>query len=138
MATYGYQVTRAFKSAKDYSACGQYCFVKNGSVAGEIIACSTANASMIGVLQNDPKPGEEATVCLFGLTKVWVETEDGGSPIVAGGLVRCASSGKAIGATAIPGASMQNIAGISLEAVASGSGMYIEMFLRPQIMTGNV
>jgi hypothetical protein len=136
MAVYGMQITKSFKAAVDLSSY-QYTFVSAGSIAGEVIKETTINGSVLGVLQNDPKATEEANVCLFGLTKVCTETEDGASPIVVGGLLKCASSGKAIGTAALV-TCPPNLAGFALEAVATGSGAYIEMFLRPQIGTWNV
>jgi hypothetical protein len=142
MATYaGYQITRSFTSACDFnSGSGQYTFVRAGSIAGEVtgMAPLLINSSPLGVLQNDPKQGDEATVCLFGLTKIRVETEDAASPLTFGGLVKCASSGKAIGTDTTKSASI-NVVGVALEAVASGSGSYIEMwFTGPHVSTANL
>lgn len=135
MAVYGQQIVKSFVSGCDFRNY-QYTFVKTGSVAGEVTGMGTINASVIGVLQNDPNVTEEALVCLFGLTKVRAETEDAASPLLAGGYVKCASSGKAVGTVPLASASI-NVVGISLEAVASGSSSYVEMFLRPQLMLPN-
>jgi hypothetical protein len=141
MATYaGYQVTRTFTSACDFSTTGQYRMVRAGSIAGEVtgMAPLAINSSPLGVLQNDPKQGEEATVCLFGLTKIYTETEDAASPLTFGGLVKCASGGRAIGTDVTKSASI-NVVGVALEAVASGSGSVIEMwFTGPHVSTANV
>lgn len=140
MATYaGYQITRTFTSGCDFSSTGQYTFVRAGSVAGEVtgMAPRAINASPLGVLQNDPIAGEEATVCMFGLTKIYTETEDTASPLTFGGLVKCASAGRAIG-TDITATASINVVGIALEAVASGSGQLIEMWFTGPHVSDNV
>lgn len=126
MAIYGYQITRAFTSGCDFRNY-QYTMVAAGSVAGEVTGILAVNASTIGVLQNDPNVGEEATVCLYGLTKIYTDCENSSSPLTYGGLVKTASGGRAMG-TVITATGSINIAGIALEAVASGSGRCIEMF----------
>lgn len=136
MAVYGQQITKSFVSGCDFRNY-QYTFVKTGSVAGEITGMGTINASTIGVLQNDPNVTEEALVCVFGLTKIYAETQDSASPLLAGGYVKCASSGKAVGTVPLASASI-NVQGVSLEAVASGSGTLVEMLYAPQLMLPNV
>jgi hypothetical protein len=139
MAVYGMQITKSFKSDVDLSASGRYTLVTNSSAAGYITkAGSVVNSSALGVLQNNPKAGEEALVCLFGLTKIWIEcTPSDASPVLVGGYLKAASSGKCSGTVPLASASM-NIMGVALEAVASGSGQYIEMFFNPQLMLPNV
>jgi len=136
MAYYGQQITQSFVSGCDFRNY-QYTFVKTGSVAGEVTGMGTINASTIGVLQNDPNVTEEAVVCIWGVTKIVTETQDTASPILAGGYVKCASSGKAVGTVPLASASI-NVQGVSLEAVASGSGTIVRMLYNPQLMLPNV
>ena len=124
MATYNFGVDYPFKAAIDLSSY-QYRFVSAGSVAGEV-TLSALGASTLGVLQNDPVAGEEATVRWFGSTKVMANA---GSAIVNGGLVKSGSDGMAWG-YASPTASVY-AAGVAMEALSSGSGVMIEIFLLP-------
>ncbi len=130
MATYNWGVDRSYTAAIDFSTCGQYRFMVAGSVAGECTVATVNGASYLGVLQNDPKAAEEATVRVFGFTKVLAATDDAASPMTYGGFVKTGSSGKAkgyLGATACTFA-----AGMLNEtAYATGSGAYVEIFLFP-------
>jgi len=40
------------------------------SAAFTVVACAATTDIPIGILQNDPTSGQEATVCCFGVTKV--------------------------------------------------------------------
>jgi len=134
MATYNYQITKTYKAAVDLSA-SQYYLVKAGSVDGECNINGTLSGSVIGVLQNDPKAGEEATVCVYGFTKVYANTESGASPLTYGGWVKSGSHGQAIGCTNITNASMY-YAGIAQEALATGCGVLVEILFTGPMRTG--
>lgn len=57
-----------FEAAADLSA-KQFHFVKLDA-DGKVVACSGLTDVPVGVLQNDPISGEEATVTIVGITKV--------------------------------------------------------------------
>jgi len=116
------------KANADLSAI-QYYFVKAGSVVGEVAAAATAAGSALGVLQNDPKTGEEAAVRVLGTTKLRVTSEASASPVTYGGFIKSSSTGMGCGHIN-PAASSFNVA-IALGALASGSGTYIEALLIP-------
>ena len=54
----------------DLSTTGQFRFVKLGTVEGTVILCAAAADRPYGVLQNNPKNGEEADVLNIGITKL--------------------------------------------------------------------
>lgn len=126
MATHNWGLDLTFTAAVDLSA-SQYYFVKAGSIAGEVTIANTAGGSVLGVLQNDPKAAEEATVRVLGSTRVRSNSESAASAITFGNLVKCGSHGMAVGYNSNTASTFA--AGIALESVASGSGQYIEMLL---------
>ncbi len=124
MAIYsGWGFDQSFRAAVDLGNY-QYRFVVSGSVEGEVTFATGAAGSVLGVLQNDPRPQEEALVRILGISKVQA---DAASALVYGGLVKTGSTGLAIG-MANPAASTFS-AGFCQEAVASGSGAYTEVLL---------
>ena len=133
MATYNWGVDKTFLADVDLSA-SQYYFVVPASRAGYVQINGVAAASVLGVLQNDPVAGEEAVVRMLGFTKVRSNTNAGASPLAFGGLVKSASDGMATGA--LNPAASSITAGVSMEAVASGSGQYVEIFLMPTGIRG--
>lgn len=110
----------------------QYHFVTAGSVAGEVKACSTAAGSVLGVLQNDPKQGEEATVRIMGPTLLTIDTDAGASAVTYGGFLTCASQGMARGNNPVY-ATCCFVPAIALEAVSTGSGVVISAILLPPL-----
>jgi hypothetical protein len=128
MATYNWGLDKGFLADVDLSA-SQYYFVIPASTAGYVKIAATAAASVLGVLQNDPKAGEVATVRMLGFSKVRANAESAASPIVFGGLVKSGSHGQAVGA--LNPAASSITAGVAMEAYSSGSGAYIEIFLLP-------
>ncbi|PJB51059.1 MAG: hypothetical protein CO103_00730 [Chloroflexi bacterium CG_4_9_14_3_um_filter_45_9] len=108
----------------------QYYFVKAGSVTGEVAVNATAAGSVLGVLQNDPRQGEEAQVRVLGTTKLRITSEASGSPVTFGGFIKSSSTGMGCGSINFA-ASAFNAVAISLGALASGSGTYIEALLMP-------
>ena len=84
-----------FTAGVDFSACptSQYRFVRAGSVAGEVrLASGASNPAPLGVIQNSPSTGQEATVVMLGPTKLTVN----GAPctLAFGHFVLCASDGR--------------------------------------------
>lgn len=67
----------------------QYYFVKM-SGAFTVTVCAATTDIPIGVLQNDPVSGEEARVCVFGLTKV-----NSDAALAVGDLIGTAADGQA-------------------------------------------
>ena len=129
MALYDWGYDTSFKAAVDLSG-SQYYFVKAGSVAGEVTINNVVGGSVLGVLQNDPRAGEAATVRMLGSTKVRANTEQGASPMAYGSFVKSGSHGMAIGY--VSSTASQFAAGIMLgSAYATGSGGYVEIFLLP-------
>jgi len=76
----------------DLSA-AQYLFVKFASTAGQVKAAAATTDAAFGVLQNDPKSGEEAEVAIGGLAKVVAGTSVGWT---AGGAVGWNTTGQAV------------------------------------------
>ena len=88
-----------FIAGQDFSTCGQYRFVSAGSVVGEVrLATGTCNPVPIGVIQNSPSTGQEATVRVLGYTKLNCEVDGSGSNLAWRNFVYCASDGQGQGA----------------------------------------
>jgi len=133
MATYNFGIDKTYKAGMDLSNY-QYGFVKFGAstLGSKIVNASTLSGSVIGILQNKPvAEDEEAVVRVFGFSKVRSTTEDAGSPIVAGNWVQCASQGWAAGLDLVNFGASQYAVGWATEAVATGSGQWIEIFVKP-------
>jgi Uncharacterized conserved protein (DUF2190) len=113
MATYNWGLDLSFTAAVDLNSY-QYYFVNAGSVAGEVIYASTTGASCLGVLQNDPKAGEEATVRVLGVTKV-----KAGNAIAYGAVVTTASDAQAN--TFVVATACTHAVGIGLETISNSS-----------------
>lgn len=95
MASYGLDYT--FIADSDLSSY-QWRFVKAASTKGKVELNTTVGGSCLGVLQNDPTAGEEATVRRFGESAVYMTAEaSNASPLTFGGLVISASNGMACG-----------------------------------------
>lgn len=84
-----YSVRATFVAGADLST-KQYTFVKLNS-SGEVIAAAAATDIPIGVLQNNPTSGAEASVTIVGGTKIVA-----GAAISEGALVGTSSTGKAV------------------------------------------
>lgn len=131
MATYNVGYDKTYKAGMANLGDYQYRFVKVNS-ASKIINASTIGGSVIGVLMNDPVAvDEEAVVRVFGFAKVRSDTEGAASPVTVGGWVKCASTGMAMGTSAVEFSASAWAAGWSSEAVATGSGQWIEIFVKP-------
>jgi hypothetical protein len=84
-----YSVRATFVAGADLST-KQYTFVKLNA-SGEVIAAAAATDIPIGVLQNNPTSGAEASVTIVGGTKIVA-----GAAIGEGALVGTSSTGKAV------------------------------------------
>lgn len=92
MATEGQRIyDRSFFAAADLSA--KQFFIVELTASQTVNACNAATDIPVGVLQNDPKSGEEATVREMGVTKV---VSDGTTPIAIGDFVGTNNAGKAV------------------------------------------
>jgi len=130
MATYNWGFDHSFVAEVDMDAY-QYRFVRSSSVtSGQIAPATTAGGSVLGVLQNDCKAGDAAVVRMMGSTKLIVDAATTASPITAGGLIKCGSSGMGLG-TNTGFATSAFIVAVALEAMASGSGVGIEAMILP-------
>lgn len=69
---------------------GQYLFVKQHSVAGEVVLAGNGE-NALGVLLNDPVAGQAATVAIAGKMKVIA-----GGTVGVGALVSADAAGKAV------------------------------------------
>ncbi len=102
----------------------QYHFVKCASTSMRVdVATGGSIPVAIGVLQNDPYSGQEATVRVAGITKIYC---DAGGAITYGKLLNSGSNGRA------EAAGTDAIMGLALEADSSGCG-FISMYLWPMI-----
>lgn len=123
MATYAWGVDYTFLADVDLNSY-QYRFVKAASTAGYVELQATAGASVMGVLQNDPRAGEEATVRVLGFSKVQA---DAASALSIGGFVKAGSTGLALGYDTMTASTMA--LGKSYTAVSSGSTSYATVFV---------
>jgi hypothetical protein len=127
MAKYsGWGLDLSFKADVDFSA-SQWCLVRPASTAGYVELANTANSSVLGVIQNDPKAGEEATVRVLGTTKVRSNAD--ASALSWGRFLKSGSDGMVAGYLSY--AASVNAVGLCLEALSSGSGILTEMFVYP-------
>jgi len=108
-----------FTASADLSS-KQYHFVKI-SGAGTVNVTSAITDITFGVLQNAPASGEQAIVCVFGVTKV---AADG--TVAAGALIGSSADAQADSIAAGTDTTVYT-AGVALEAMAA-SGTY-SMFL---------
>lgn len=95
----GYAVRITLPAAADLSA-KQYYFVKVNS-SGQAALCSAATDKPIGVLQNTPKSGEEASILVVGGTKVIASAS-----LDEGTLIGTTAAGKA--GAKVPGTDTSN------------------------------
>ncbi len=123
MATYNYGIDLPFSASGDLTA-KQYYFVTHASAAKRVQASTGAsNPAPIGVLQNDPRTGEEATVRVWGVSKV---VADADTAIGYGDYLTSGSTGMAVINT-----NGSSVAAMSLQDLTSGTGVYIEVLLLP-------
>jgi hypothetical protein len=102
---------KTFIAGEDLSS-AQYYFVYI-SDDQTVSLCTTSHLDAIGVLQNDPKSGEEAVVRVIGTSKVKF-----GDAVAVGVRVISTTAGKADGIGSLS-ATEQIVLGITLEAAAN-------------------
>lgn len=128
MATTGNGIRESFVAAVDLSSY-QWHFVKAGSVSGEVnVSTGGSDPYPLGILENDPTAGQEAIVCLFGLSKVSASARASGTgaaacAIAMGGNIVSSSLGLGVKGAA------SAINAIALETVTSGTGGVIRVFV---------
>lgn len=84
----------SFKAGEDLSE-KQFCFVKAGTVAGEVLALDAATDTPIGILMNAPESGEAADVALpGGGAKLKLASSAG--TLAAGGFVKTDAAGNGL------------------------------------------
>ena len=109
MATENISLKHTLVAAADLSS-SQYCAVDidtNGKAA-----LPSAGGRAIGVLQNDPISGAEATIALFGVTKMIL-----GGTVAKGDFVKVDAAGKAVATST----ATDKVVGICVEGGASGN-----------------
>jgi hypothetical protein len=128
VATFNWGVDFTYLADTDLDT-SQYKFVVPASTAGYCKVCAVAGASVLGVLQNDPRAGEEATVRTMGYTKVMANANVAGSTITFGKFVKSGSDGQAQGFADVIATASGNAVGMAEETLASGSGIYVKIKL---------
>jgi len=108
-------------SAENSLATKQY-YCLEYSAADQVDVCDGATDQVIGVLQNDPAAGEEATVRSFGITKV--VSDGNAAAIVVGDLLGTNATGKAVKKTT----DTDKLCGLALDA-STADGTVIRMLL---------
>lgn len=126
MASTGPGIRISMKANADLNAY-QWHFVRTGSVVGEVAAATGgSNPGILGVLENDPRTGEEALVCVQGLTKVSASgalSTGAASALGHGAYLVAGSNAKAT----IAAGSVFNA--IALDSVASAGAGIISVYL---------
>ncbi len=132
MANYNsFQVVESFTAEVDLNSY-QYCFVKSSSVtSGQVAPATTAAGSVLGVLINDPKAGEEASVVMMGWTKMKANTESGASPLTMHGFIKSGSRGEATGMANAAASTFAQ--GMAMEALTTGCGVYVNVLVLPPV-----
>lgn len=100
----------------------QYHFVKIDSNTDEAVVIGDADCSAIGVLDNKPKAGDEASVVTHGIVKVVT-----GAAVTRGAAVQCDTNGCVQMQSTLSG---HNILGIAVTGTTT-VGNIIEVLLRP-------
>lgn len=115
------KVDLSFTSAADLSAeANQYKFVKLDA-NGEVVLCTAAGESAIGVLQNRPKLGEQATVRAVGVSKVQAD-----AALNEGDRIATSADAQAKAASALVQATgaASNVLGIALTAPSAAGVLF--------------
>jgi hypothetical protein len=127
MANYNWGFDYPFTAGADLSA-AQYRFTRLGTTPKQVLQANGAsNPGVVGILQSNPSAtGQEAPVRLHGTSELYV---DAGDPIGYGSYLKSGSTG--LGVLQSDTSSSAVAHAMALEAVASGSGILIEVFLLP-------
>ncbi len=99
MATSGPQVVDTYVAAADLSAKQYFSVILDSS--GQVAAHTSSVTPPLGILQNEPESGENARVCLSGVTKMilgeTVDENDMVSPSATGSAVAAATGSYSMG-----------------------------------------
>lgn len=123
MATYNYGIDLPFSASGDLTNKQYYFVIPSGAAKRVQVATGASNPAPLGVLQNDPRTGEEATVRVWGVSKV---VADADTAIAYGDFLTSGSTGMAVVNT-----NGSSVAAVALQALSSGTGVYIEALLLP-------
>lgn len=105
----------------------QYRFVQAATTSPRVLqATGGSNPYPLGVLQNDPRSGEAANVCIGGVT--WLYVDAAASAISYGALINCGSTGLGVPQGATSG-SVAFAAQVVGDAVSTGSGVLTKVLL---------
>jgi hypothetical protein len=107
MASYNWGVDKTYIASADMTS-------------SQVKVAATAGVYAIGILQNNPKSGEEATVRVMGYSKVHAE---GGTAITCGSYISTGSLGECIAATSTTACAY--ILGRAEETLSSGADVMI-------------
>lgn len=87
---------QTFTAASDMNASTQqFTLVKFADSTGNVVPCTAVADLPIGVLQNLPRQGELAEVCLLGITKIRVDATDVTDVSATSGLIGVSASARA-------------------------------------------
>lgn len=101
----------------------QFRFVKiSGANTVTVTAASTDPS--IGVLQNKPTSGQEASVLILGVTKCTA-----GAAVAAGAEIMADANGRGITATSAAGAN--RVLGVAIDAAANAGEIFSMIFIGP-------
>lgn len=132
MATYNGTVFDLPMTASGDLDTAQYHFVMPATTAKRVLLASGGSGpAPMGVLQNDPRSLEAATVRVMGTTQLYMSTACGA--IGYGDWITSGSDGQGVLAA---GAGGSNIHGMALAALASGSGVVLEAYIFPNPLSG--
>lgn len=133
MANYNFGVDLPFSASGDLNT-SLYRFVKPATTAERVLqSTGGSNPAPLGVLQNNPRSGEEATVRVFGVTQVYGSSASGN--IAYGDWLTSGSDGQAI--LAGTQGSGSAVLAMALESVTSASGILMKAFVFPNPMSGS-
>jgi hypothetical protein len=116
-----------FEAAEDLSDY-QYHFVKLGSTKGQVALLDAANDVPIGVLQNEPASGEEASVMIHGVSKVKANALIGIGTLIMPEFVSTTDCGKAQDA----GTNWAAARGVVVEASGAENDLASVLLLDPK------
>jgi hypothetical protein len=123
MAVYtGAGIDLPFTASGDLSSKQFYWVEPSATEKNVSLATGASGPAPLGILQNDPTSGLEASVRIFGSS---IAMADAGTSIGYGDFVTSGSDGQTVVTT---GSALH---GIALEALSSGSGIKIEVLVLP-------
>lgn len=121
----GWKWDESFVAGADLSAKQFYAVKGNGTTEDSIVSCDSQGEDSIGVLQNNPASGKDATVRLLGWTKAVAGSANSGV-IAAWAQVTVAADGRFEVA-----ASGDKVIGVAVSASAAENQVFT-LWLRPE------